>query len=151
MSRHPATPVVLVVEDDPGDVLMIIEALESVGTPRDIHVAGDGQDGLDFLYRVGRHRGAPRPDLILLDLNMPRLDGRETLARLKANEHLRTIPVVVFTTSQAEADIIDAYQRHANAYVTKPIDLEDLERTVRQIDGFYTAVARLLPPDRQAS
>jgi CheY-like chemotaxis protein len=131
--------VVLLVEDDPGDVLMITEALERSRRPPELHVAGDGQEALDVL------RGTLRPDLILLDLNMPRMDGRETLAALKGDERLRAIPVVVFTTSEAETDVLASYQRHANAYVTKPLDLEALESVVDQIGHFYMGVSKLLP------
>jgi CheY-like chemotaxis protein len=153
MTSSSPTPVILLVEDDPGDVLMITEALERTGRPRDIHMACDGQDALDFLHRNGRYAHVPRPDLILLDLNMPRLDGREALALIKADDRLRAIPVVVFTTSAAQSDILSSYQRHACAYVTKPLDLDMLETVVQQIDGFYTSVSALLPREheRQAS
>jgi CheY-like chemotaxis protein len=144
-------PVILLVEDDPGDVLMITEALEHTGSPRDIRLACDGQEALDFLHRTGAHAHAPRPDLILLDLNMPRLDGRQALKAIKADKDLRIIPVVVFTTSAAETDIISSYQLHANAYVTKPLDLDTLDVVVRHIDRFFTAVSTLPPSDRQAS
>ncbi len=145
VSRTPSrTPVVLLVEDDPGDVLLVTEALERAETPPDLHVAGDGQEAIDFLQRPGR----PRPDLILLDLNMPRLDGRQTLVRIKADHGLRAIPVVVFTTSDAEADVLASYQRHASAFVTKPLDLDKLEEVVEQINRFYTDVSTILPPDR---
>ncbi|MDP9831222.1 response regulator [Kineosporia succinea] len=139
------TPVVLLVEDDPGDVLLVTEALERATTPPALHVAGDGQEAMDFLHRPGR----PRPDLILLDLNMPRLDGRQTLVRIKADQHLRAIPVVVFTTSDAEADVLSCYHGHANAFVTKPMGLDDLEDVVDQIDHFYTGVSALLPPEQR--
>lgn len=134
--------VALVVEDDPGDVLMITEALERGQSGWSIHVTGDGQEALDFLQRRTPYENAPVPDLILLDLNMPRLDGRQALALIKADQNLRHIPIVVFTTSAAQEDVLGAYQNHANAYVTKPIDLDDLEDVVGQIDHFYTAVAQ---------
>ncbi|WP_285597030.1 response regulator [Kineosporia sp. NBRC 101731] len=139
-------PVVLLVEDDPGDVLMVTEALERSQRPPVLHVAGDGQEALDFLRRGGPD--ADRPDLILLDLNMPRLDGRQALAAIKGDERFRAIPVVVFTTSDAESDVLASYQRHANAYVTKPMDLDALEAVVDQIGHFYTGVSALLPPQR---
>jgi CheY-like chemotaxis protein len=145
------TPVVLLVEDDPGDVLIVTEALERSQIPPLLHVAGDGHDAMQFLHREGRHVGAPRPDLILLDLNMPRMDGRETLAAVKADERLRAIPVVVLTTSDAETDVLNSYQSHASAYVTKPMDLEDLEAVVDQIGRFYAGVSALLPPEQLAS
>jgi len=135
----------LLVDDDPGDVLIISDALQSMGKPRVIHVARDGQEALDFLHQVGKYADAPRPDMVLLDLNMPRMDGRQALAAIKSHHHLRTIPVVIFTTSRAPEDIVISYKHHANAFVAKPIDLNDLMETVRQIDTFYTAVAQLPP------
>jgi CheY-like chemotaxis protein len=132
---------VLVVEDDPGDVLMIKEALESLSAPRRIHVVNDGREAWDCLRRQGIYADVPRPDLILLDLNMPRMDGRELLALIKTDEGLRTIPVVVFTTSAAEDDVTAAYARHANAYVTKPVDLEGFSEAVARIDDFFAGVA----------
>nr|WP_269810137.1 response regulator [Kineosporia rhizophila] len=137
----------MLVEDDPGDVLMITEALERASTPPDLHVAGDGQAALEFLRREGPHAGAPRPDLIVLDLNMPRLDGREALTAIKSEERLRAIPVVVFTTSDAESDVLASYHRHASAFVTKPLDLDKLEAVVDQINHFYTDVSTVLPHD----
>ncbi len=142
------TPVILLVEDDPGDVLMITEALERSQTPPLLHVAGDGQEALKFLHREDQHANAPRPDLILLDLNMPRMDGRQALDRIKVDERLRAIPVVVLTTSDAESDVLASYQRFASAFVTKPLDLEDLETVVDQIGRFYTSTSTLLPPER---
>lgn len=125
---------------------MITEALESSCGPRQVHLAGDGVEALEFLRRLGRHTHAPRPDVILLDLNMPRMDGREFLAEIKADENLRTLPVVVFTTSDAPEDINGSYHRHANAYVTKPVDLDGLTRAVHQIDEFFTRVAKAPSP-----
>ncbi len=146
----PARPVVvLLVEDDPGDVFMITEALEAVAVPRELHVAADGIEAMTFLRREGAHTDAPRPDVILLDLNMPRMDGRQTLAAIKTDSLLRAIPVIVFTTSSSEEDVIRSYEQHANAYVTKPIDLDDLVATVGQIDTFFTSIAARLPPTRQ--
>jgi len=114
------SPVVLLVDDDPGDLLIITDALEATGKSRAIHVARDGQEALDFLRREGEHSAAPRPDMILLDLNMPRMDGREALA-------------------------VISYRHHANAFVTKPLELTELMDAVRQIDIFYTSVAQLPP------
>jgi CheY-like chemotaxis protein len=141
MSR-PVT--VLLVEDDPGDVLLVEEALLSRGRPRSIHVVGDGAQAWDFLLRRGEYPNAPRPDVVLMDLNMPRMDGRELLALIKDAEDLKTIPVLVFTTSSAEEDVLASYRDHANAYVVKPVDLDALTATVHQIDDFFTTVA-LLP------
>jgi CheY-like chemotaxis protein len=142
--------VVLLVEDDPGDALIATEALERAtgisSIPHDIHVVGDGLQAMAFLRGSGEYVGAARPGLILLDLNMPRMDGREALALIKQDPSLRSIPVVVFTTSAAEADVMACYQAHANAYVTKPMELDDLECVVAQIGAFFTSVARLPSP-----
>jgi CheY-like chemotaxis protein len=135
---------VLLIEDDPGDELITREAFEQGAvTSTTLHVARDGQDGLDFLYRRGAHRDAPRPDLILLDLNLPKYDGRQLLQTLKADSDLRHIPVVVLTTSSAQEDILRSYQLHANAYVTKSVDVDQFMDTVRQIEEFFVQVARL--------
>jgi len=137
--------VVLLVEDDPGDALIATEALERVSRPHRVYAVGDGEEALAFLHRTGVHGDAPRPGLILLDLNMPRMDGREALTLIKGDPSLWSIPVVVFTTSTAEADVLASYQGHANAYVTKPLELDDLEAAVRQIGAFYTGIASLPP------
>ena len=136
---------ILLVEDDPGDVLMTREALEESKVVNDLSVAGDGEEALRFLRREGEFAAAPRPDLVLLDLNLPRVDGREVLERIKADETLRRIPVVVLTTSQAEEDVLRSYDLHANAYVTKPVDFEQFVRAVRAIDDFFISVVRLPP------
>jgi CheY-like chemotaxis protein len=134
---------VLLVEDDPGDVLLIREAFEFNKVHNNLHVVSDGEQALAYLRREGEHAGANRPDLVLLDLNLPRKDGREVLAEVKQDEHLRTIPVVVLTTSEAEEDVLKSYQLHANAYVTKPVDFERFVSIVRQIDDFFVSVVRL--------
>jgi two-component system response regulator len=140
----PATPVdVLLVEDDPGDELMTREAFEDNKIGNTLHVVRDGEEALDFLYKRGEHTGAPRPDLILLDLNLPKYDGRQVLERIKSDPDLSHIPVVVLTTSAAEEDILRSYKLHANAYVTKPVDLEQFIAAVRQIDDFFVQVVRL--------
>lgn len=139
---------ILVVDDDDADALMISEALETSERQAVVSRVADGQEALEFLRREGRFADAPRPDIILLDLNMPRMDGRETLAAIKSDDQLRAIPVVILTTSSAAPDIVSSYQHRANAYVTKPFGLDDFEATVRQIDRFYREVARL--PDRDA-
>jgi CheY-like chemotaxis protein len=134
---------VLLVEDDPGDELITREAFEQGAITSTLHVARDGQEGLDFLYRRGAHRDAPRPDLILLDLNLPKYDGRQLLQTLKADSDLAHIPVVVLTTSSAQEDILRSYQLHANAYITKSVDVDQFMDTVRQIEEFFAQVVRL--------
>ncbi len=140
---------VLLVEDDPGDTLMIREAFEDNKVRNELSSVTDGVQALEFLRREGDHAGAPRPDLILLDLNLPRKDGREVLAEIKADDDLRTIPVVILTTSQAEEDVLRSYELHANAYVTKPVDFERFIEVVRQIDNFFVTVVKL--PNGDAS
>jgi CheY-like chemotaxis protein len=134
---------VLLVEDDPGDVLITREVIEHNKFTNTLHVASDGQEGLDFLYRRGAHADAPEPDLILLDLNLPKYDGRQLLERIKSDADLCHIPVVVLTTSSAEEDVLTSYKLHANAYVTKPVDVDQFMRVVRQIDEFFIQVVRL--------
>ena len=131
--------VVLLVEDDPGDVVLIQEAFEHNKVRNRLHVAGDGVEAMAFL----RDGGGERPDLILLDLNLPRMDGREVLAEVKGDAELRSIPVVVLTTSKAEEDILRSYDLHANAYVTKPVDFNRFIEVVRQIDEFFVTVVKL--------
>ncbi|MGQ4490050.1 response regulator [Streptomyces sp. 372A] len=140
----PVEPIeVLLVEDDPGDELMTREAFEDNKIRNTLHVVRDGEEALDFLYRRGAHTEAPRPDLILLDLNLPKYDGRQVLERIKQDPELALIPVVVLTTSSAEEDILRSYKLHANAYVTKPVDLDQFIAAVRQIDDFFVTVVRL--------
>ena len=134
---------ILVVDDDPGDVLMIEEALQESEVEKVIDVVSDGQEAMEFLRGEGRHTGAVRPDVILLDLNMPRMDGRQVLGAVKQDEDLRTIPVVVLTTSNADTDVIGSYTLQANAYVTKPIDLDDFNDAVRRIDEFFGRIVVL--------
>lgn len=134
---------VLLVEDDPGDELITREAFEHNKLKNRLHVAHDGEEGLDYLYRRGEFGDAPRPDLILLDLNLPKYDGRQLLEKIKSDPDLARIPVVVLTTSSAEEDILRSYKLHANAYVTKPVDLDQFMKAVRQIDEFFVQVVRL--------
>ncbi|MEV4846613.1 response regulator [Micromonospora matsumotoense] len=144
MDRGVTNPVrILVVDDDPGDVLMIEEALADSEIAKVIDVVGDGQEAMEFLRREGRHVEARRPDVILLDLNMPRMDGRQVLGEVKRDDDLRTIPIVVLTTSNADTDIVGSYSLQANAYVTKPIDLDDFNDVVRRIDEFFGRVVVL--------
>jgi CheY-like chemotaxis protein len=142
--EQPAKPIdVLLVEDDPGDTLMIREAFAENKLRNRLSCVADGVEALAFLRREGDYAEAPRPDLVLLDLNLPRKDGREVLAEIKADGQLRTIPVVVLTTSEAEEDILRSYDLHANAYVTKPVDFDRFINVVRQIDEFFVAVVKL--------
>ncbi|MGZ4615416.1 MAG: response regulator [Actinomycetes bacterium] len=134
---------VLLVEDDPGDVLMTREAFQDYKVANQLHVVHDGADALAFLRREGEYAGVPRPDLVLLDLNLPRMDGREVLQAIKSDPELASIPVVVLTTSEAEEDVLRSYSLHANAYVTKPVDFERFIAVVRQIDDFFVTVVRL--------
>jgi CheY-like chemotaxis protein len=134
---------VLLIEDDPGDELITREAFEHNKIKNNLHVARDGEEGLDFLYQRGAYVGAPRPDLVLLDLNLPKYDGRQLLEQIKSDPNLNHIPVVVLTTSSAEEDILRSYKLHANAYVTKPVDLDQFMNAVRQIDEFFVQVVRL--------
>jgi CheY-like chemotaxis protein len=134
---------VLLVEDDPGDVLMTREAFEDHKVRNTLHVVSNGVDAMSFLLKEGEYAGSPTPDLILLDLNLPRMDGREVLAAIKEHEELRRIPVVVLTTSEAEEDVLRSYALHANAYVTKPVDFERFIEVVRKIDDFFVSIVRL--------
>ena len=134
---------ILLVEDDPGDELITREAFEHNKIKNNLHVAHDGEQGLDFLYRRGEYSDAPRPDLILLDLNLPKYDGRQLLEQIKSDADLCHIPVVVLTTSSAEEDVLRSYKLHANAYVTKPVDVDQFMGAVRQIDEFFVQVVRL--------
>jgi CheY-like chemotaxis protein len=141
---EPVRPIeVLLVEDDPGDVLMTREAFEDNKVKNSLHVVTNGVDAMAFLRKEGEHAQAPTPDLVLLDLNLPRMDGREVLAAVKDDPELRRIPVVVLTTSEAEEDVLRSYSLHANAYVTKPVDFERFIDVVRQIDEFFVSVVRL--------
>jgi CheY-like chemotaxis protein len=140
-----ATIEVLLVEDDPGDVLMTKEAFEEHGTVNRLTVVPDGAEALAYLRREGDHADAVRPDLILLDLNLPKRDGREVLAEIKNDPELHQIPVVVLTTSQADEDILRSYKLHANAYVTKPVDYDKFIAVVRQIEQFFVDVVKLPP------
>ena len=134
---------VLLVEDDPGDVLMTREAFEDHKVQNQLHVVNDGVEAMAFLRREGEHADAPRPDLVLLDLNLPRRNGREVLLDVKSDPELRRIPIVILTTSEAEEDVIAAYDLHANAYVRKPVDFEQFVAAVRAIDDFFITVVRL--------
>jgi CheY-like chemotaxis protein len=134
---------ILLVEDNPGDVRLTIEGLNEAKVRNHLHVARDGVEALEFLHREGRFTEAVRPDLILLDLNLPRMDGREVLAKIKSDPDLKTIPVVVLTTSSAEQDVLHSYELQANSYITKPVDLEQFMKVVRSIEDFWLTIVTL--------
>ncbi len=132
------TPIdVLLVEDSPGDVRLTQEALRDANRAIHLHVAYDGVEAMEFLRREGAHALAPRPELILLDLNLPRMDGREVLARIKADDSLKTIPTIILTTSEAEADVLQSYQLQANCFLSKPVQLDAFEAVVKSINDFW--------------
>lgn len=134
---------ILLVEDNPGDVRLTVEALREGKVRNNLNVAADGVEALAYLRREGRYAGASRPDLILLDLNLPRKDGREVLAEIKEDDELKTIPVVVLTTSSAEQDVLRSYDLHANCYITKPVDLEQFITVVKSIRQFWLTIVTL--------
>jgi CheY-like chemotaxis protein len=140
---------VLLVEDSPGDVRLTREAFKRAKVHVNLHVASDGIAAMAFLTREGDHADAPRPDLILLDLNLPKKDGREVLKEIKESPALKSIPVVILTTSASETDILRTYQLHANCYITKPVGLKGFLEVVRSIDGFWLTVVKL-PSEGQA-
>jgi len=137
--------VILMVEDNPTDILIAKEGLLSAKMLNTLHVADDGIEAMKFLRQQGKYAGAPRPDLILLDLNMPRKNGQEVLAEIKADDNLRNIPVVVLTTSMAEKDITKSYGLHANCYITKPVDFDQFVNVVQTIQDFWFCVVTLPP------
>ena len=137
---------ILLVEDNPGDVRLTMEALKDCRVRNNMQVARDGVEALASLRREGQYAGVSRPDLVLLDLNLPRKDGREVLAEMKADESLRRIPVVVLTSSQAEEDILETYDLHVNCYITKPVDLDQFMIVVKSIENFWFSIVSL-PPD----
>ncbi len=134
---------VLLVEDSPGDVRLTREAFRASNRTINLHVAADGVEAIAFLKRQGPNVNAPRPDLILLDLNLPRMDGREVLALIKSDAHLKTIPTVILTTSDAEADIVKSYELQANCYLSKPVQLSDFESVVNSIGDFWLTKVKL--------
>lgn len=140
---------VLLVEDSPGDVRLTREALRDANVSLELHVAPDGVEAMSFLRREGAHANAPRPDLILLDLNLPRMDGREVLSLIKADDALRSIPTIILTTSEAEADIVKSYQLRANSYLSKPVELDRFENLVKSINDFWLTKAKL--PNQRAA
>jgi two-component system, chemotaxis family, response regulator Rcp1 len=148
-NRASSPPIqVLLVEDNPGDVRLTREAFRDAKMHLDLHVATDGMEAMEFLLRQGDFSASPRPDLVLLDLNLPRKDGREVLAEIKGNPSLKTIPVVILTTSASDADIERSYLLHANCYISKPVELDGFLSVVQSIDDFWLTVVRL-PPKEQ--
>ena len=134
---------ILLVEDNPGDVRLTQESLKAGKILNHLNVVKDGEEAMAFLCRQGEHSKAPRPDLILLDLNLPKMDGREVLAHVKADDRFKRIPIVVLTSSNAEQDILKSYDLHANCYVTKPVDLEQFGLVVKTIEEFWLAIVKL--------
>lgn len=138
---------ILLVEDNPGDVRLTEEALKEGKVHNTLYVAGDGVEALAFLRNEDGYADVPRPDVILLDLNLPRKDGREVLAEIKACHNLRRIPVVILTTSEAEEDILHSYNLHANCYITKPVNLEQFIEVVKSVDNFWFTIVKLPPSE----
>jgi len=134
---------ILLVEDSPSDVRLTQEALKEEKLHNNLHVVSDGVEAMAFLRREGKYAKAPRPDLILLDLNLPKKDGREVLKEIKDDDHLKSIPVVVLTVSKAEEDVLKTYHLHANCYITKPLDLHQFSRVVRSIKDFWLTIVKL--------
>jgi len=134
---------ILLVEDSPGDVRLTKEALREGKVRNNLHVVTDGVEALAFLRRAEKYAAVPRPDVILLDLNLPKKDGREVLAEIKADDDLRRIPVVILTTSQDERDVLRAYDLHANCYITKPVDLDQFIAVIRSIESFWLTIVTL--------
>jgi two-component system, chemotaxis family, response regulator Rcp1 len=143
MNARRRTATILMVEDDEGDVRLTREALRDGKLVNELHVVGDGESALAFLRREGPYADAPRPDLVLLDLNLPRMTGHEVLAELRADPRLHTIPVTVLTTSSRDEDVVRSYELHVNAYVTKPVGLDEFLHVVREIEDFWFELVRI--------
>ena len=139
---------ILLVEDNPGDVMLVEEALSDSKVRNRLHVVSDGEQAMEFVRRQGEHAGAPRPDLILLDLNLPKESGREVLREVKTHPDLKTIPVVVLTSSKSDDDVINSYELHANAYILKPVDFHQFMKVMRAIEDFWFVTVKL--PTRHA-
>lgn len=150
MNGNDSTVQILLVEDNPGDIRLTQEALKEGSINNQLNVVKDGVEALEFLHKKGKYNSAPTPDIILLDLNLPRKDGREVLHEIKNDEVLRMIPVIILTTSDAEQDIVKSYKLHANCFITKPVDLDQFIYIIRQIETFWFTVVHLPPinPDR---
>jgi two-component system, chemotaxis family, response regulator Rcp1 len=136
---------ILLVEDSPGDVRLTREALKDAKVYINLHVVSDGIEAMDFLHREGEYADVPRPDLILLDLNLPRKDGRQVLEEIKGAPSLKTIPVVILTTSSSDEDVMRSYQFHANCYISKPVDLDGFLKVIKSIDNFWLSIVKLPP------
>jgi CheY-like chemotaxis protein len=149
MNKSVGCPIeILLVEDSPSDTELTIEALKDFKVRNHVSIVEDGVQAMQFLRRQGPYAGSPRPDMIMLDLNLPRKDGREVLAEIKGDDHLKTIPIVVLTTSRAEQDILRAYQLNANCYINKPVDFNQFLEVVRSIESFWLFVVTLPPGPR---
>lgn len=149
MNQQIGRPIeILLVEDNPGDVRLTIEALKEGKVYNNLSVVPDGTEAMEYLKKQGRHSEAIRPDLVLLDLNLPKKDGREVLIDIKTDEELKSIPVIILTSSQAEEDILKAYNNYANCYVTKPVDVDQLFKIVKAIENFWLAIVKLPPGAR---
>jgi chemotaxis family two-component system response regulator Rcp1 len=138
---------ILLVEDNPGDIRLTVEALKENKMPNKLNVVNDGAEALAFLYKRGKYADAPRPDLILLDLNLPKMNGLEILEEIKTDPALKRIPVVIFTASSAQRDIFNSYNHHVNCYITKPVHLEQFIAVVKSIENFWLTVVKLPPGD----
>jgi chemotaxis family two-component system response regulator Rcp1 len=143
LSELPRPIEILLVEDNPGDVRLTLEVFKEARMQNNLHVAIDGVEALSFLHREGKYVAAPRPDLILLDLNLPKKDGREVLAEIKTDESLKRIPVVALTTSRSEEDILKTYNLHVNCYIIKPVDFEQFMSVIKGIEGFWLTIVKL--------
>ncbi len=144
---RPSSVEILLVEDNPGDIRLIEENLKEFKVCNNLHVVNDGVEAMAFLRKTGQYRDAPTPDLVLLDLNLPKKDGREVLEEIRADKDLTTIPVVILSSSKAEEDITKAYKLHANCYISKPVDLDQFVRIVRAIENFWFSIVKLPPQD----
>jgi len=140
---------ILLVEDSPGDVRLTREALREYKILNNLHVAVDGVEALDFLYKRGKHENAITPDIIILDLNLPRKDGREVLEEIKNDPKLKSIPVVILSTSDDDRDVVKAYKNHANCYITKPVDLEQFIKVVKSFQSFWLSIVKLPGQDKE--
>ncbi|MEA3019847.1 MAG: hypothetical protein QOI47_1371 [Actinomycetota bacterium] len=134
---------ILLVEDNPGDVRLTVEALRGARVANELHVVGDGEAAIDYLRQRGEYTDATRPDIVLLDLNLPRLDGRDVLADIKSDPDLAKIPILVLTSSSAEADIVGSYELHANCFISKPVDFTEFMAAVRSLEGFWLKIVKL--------